>query len=124
MYLTLAEDPAGHMLAGLDSAVAKYIDGRWLIVSEKNGFSEGTVGSILVDREGLVWFGFLGHGLRKWLGYDQWEHWTKAEGLRSNEIWAMLRDSSGRMWVGDEQGIDILEPGADRFHPWNSPGID
>ncbi len=124
VYQTLAEDPEGRVLAGMDSAVARFVNSQWRVVSEANGFEEGIVSSILVDREGLVWFGLLGHGLLKWLGYGEWEGWTKAQGLRSNEIWALFRDSTGRMWVGDEHGLSFQMRGSTEFHPWSAPGID
>ena len=53
------------------------------------GFGKGTVSSIIQDREGMVWFGLLGHGIRKWLGYGDWEPWTTKQGLHSDEIWAL-----------------------------------
>lgn len=121
MFLPMAEDNDGRVLAGSDSAVGRYEDGHWSTISERNGFSEGIVSSILIDREGSVWFGLLGHGLRKWLGYGEWEHWTKAQGLGANEIWALLRDSRGRMWIGDEQGLDLRNPGAKEFRSWRAP---
>ncbi len=123
LFLPMAEDNDGRVLAGSESAVGRYEDGRWSTISERNGFSEGMVSSILVDREGSVWFGLLGHGLRKWLGYGEWEHWTKAQGLGANEIWALLRDSRGRMWIGDEHGLDIREAGEKEFHVWRAPAV-
>ena len=65
LFLPMAEDKRGGMLAGSESAVGRYEDGHWSTISERNGFSEGMVSSMLVDREGSVWFGLLGHGLRK-----------------------------------------------------------
>lgn len=120
----LAEDSSGQLLAGLNSAIARYTGDHWIILSERNGFGEGIVTSILADKEGSVWFGFSGHGLRKWLGYPEWEHFTKSQGIASDEIWAVLRDSRGRLWVGEEQGLDILNPGQNEFRAWGQPGID
>lgn len=120
----LAEDPSGHLIAGLNSAVGRYTDGHWAILSEKNGFREGIVTSILADKEGSIWLGLSGLGLRKWLGYPEWEHFTKSQGIASDEIWAVLRDSRGRLWVGEEQGLDIRNPGENHFHPWRSSEVD
>ncbi len=120
----LAEDASGKLLAGLNAAVARYAGGHWIVLSEKNGFGEGVVTSILADKEGSVWFGLSGLGLRKWLGYPEWEHFTKPQGIASDEIWAALRDSRGRLWVGEEQGLDIRSPGENAFHAWRSPGAD
>ena len=123
-YLGLAEDHAGAVLASFGSDVGRYRDGRWEIVSKANGFGKGTVSSILQDREGVVWFGLLGHGLRKWLGYGDWESWTTNQGLHSDEIWALQRDLHGRLWVGDERGLSIQEPGSAMFRTWSDPGVD
>jgi signal transduction histidine kinase/ligand-binding sensor domain-containing protein/ActR/RegA family two-component response regulator len=123
-YLGLAEDRSGAVLASFGSDVGRYRLGHWEMVSESKGFGKGTVSSILQDREGTVWFGLLGHGLRKWQGYGDWEHWTTKQGLRSDEIWALQQDSRGRLWVADEHGLSILEPGASRLRSWSQPGID
>jgi signal transduction histidine kinase/ligand-binding sensor domain-containing protein/CheY-like chemotaxis protein len=124
MYLSLAEDRNGRVLASLDTALARYDNGRWEVFSEENGLSSETISSILVDKEGSVWLGLLGHGLRKWLGYGQWEHWTTANGLGNDVVWSVLRDHSGRLWVCDEHGITFMPPGSKRLQPWVAPGIE
>jgi len=98
--------------------------GQWEIISEAKGFGKGTVSSIIQDHDGIVWFGLLGHGIRKWQGYGDWENWTTKQGLSSDEIWALQRDSHGRLWVAGEHGLSILEPGSSRFKSWSDKGID
>jgi signal transduction histidine kinase/ligand-binding sensor domain-containing protein/ActR/RegA family two-component response regulator len=123
-YLSLAEDRSGQVLASFGSAVGRYASGRWEIVSEDEGFGKGTVSSIFQDREGMVWFGLLGHGIRKWLGYGDWEAWTTNQGLHSDEVWSLQQDSHRRMWVADEHGLSFQEPGETRFRSWSEEGID
>lgn len=123
MYLSLAEDRKGHVLASLDTALARYENGHWRVFSEQNGLSLDTISSILVDHEGSVWMGLLGHGLRKWLGYGEWEHWTTANGLRNNVVWNVFRDREGRLWVCDEHGITYMPAGSKQLRPWTAPGI-
>ncbi len=123
-YLSLAEDRSGVLLASFGSEIGRYVNGRWIIVSEAEGFGKGTVSSIIVDRQGLAWFGLLGHGIRKWLGYGDWENWTTKQGLRSDEIWALRRDSHKRLWVAEEHGLSMLEAGSSTFRPWAQAGID
>ncbi|MDQ2842722.1 MAG: hypothetical protein M3Y72_17125 [Acidobacteriota bacterium] len=120
-YLPLAEDRYGRVLAGFGPSVAIYGTGGWQLVSSANGLGEGSVGAIFVDRDGLVWLGTLGHGLRKWIGYGEWEHWTKDQGLPSNEIWSMARDSSGGLWVGHRNGISLLKAGRHKLTNWPLP---
>jgi len=123
VFLPMAEDHEGRVLAGAESAVGRFEHGQWSTISDRNGFSEGIVSSVLIDHDGSAWFGLLGHGIRKWLGYGEWEHWTKAQGLGANEVWAFLRDSHGRMWVGDEQ-LDLREARESNFHRWRAPGVN
>ncbi len=122
LYLPMAEDPRGRLLAGFGPTVGIYSAGEWKIVSESNGLGEGSVSSIFVDRDHLLWLGTLGHGLRKWIGYGHWEHWTKSQGLPNNEIWSMARDSYGRLWVGHQSGISCLDKLSRSFVNWQRPG--
>ena len=123
-YLPLAEDPQGRILAGIEPGVARYQNGWWDVISAANGFSTASISAILIDREGLAWFGLAGQGLRKWVGYDEWEHWTTAQGLRSNQTWAILRDAVGRVWLGEEHGVFVRMPGEVSFHAWTSRGVN
>lgn len=122
-YRTLAEDRNGEMLATLGSSLARYEDGGWRIFSQANGFGEDTVTSLLIDREGLVWFGLLGHGLRRWIGYNQWEDWTTSNGLQNDVVWTILRDHKDRLWIGNERQIAYMERGQKTFQSWSRPGI-
>jgi signal transduction histidine kinase/ligand-binding sensor domain-containing protein/CheY-like chemotaxis protein len=123
-YLSLAEDRKGRVLASLDTALARYDNGQWQVFSDENGLNSETISSILVDQEGSVWLGLLGHGLRKWLGYGQWEHWTTANGLRNDVVWSVFRDRAGRLWVCDEHGVTFMPPGNKRLQVWTSPGVE
>ncbi len=120
--MPLAEDASGRVLAGFGATAGVYSGGHWNLVSASNGLGEATVSSIFVDRDHLVWLGTMGHGLRKWLGYGQWEHWTKDQGLPNDEIWSMARDSSGRLWVGQQTGLSLLAPNGHSFVKWQMPG--
>ena len=105
----------------LGQTLGRYSNGHWEVVSNASGFDGATIGSILVDRDQLVWFGMVGHGLRSWLGYGEWEHWTKAQGLASDEVWSIARDSANTMVVGHQSGLSELAPGK-KFRSLNVPG--
>ncbi len=119
--MPLAEDASGHVLAGFGASTGVYTGGRWDLVSAVNGLGEGALSSIFVDRDHLVWLGTLGHGLRKWIGYGQWEQWTKNQGLPNNEIWSMARDVFGTLWVGQQAGLSTLAPAGHSFLKWQMP---
>ena len=116
----LALDQNGRLLVLQGASVLRWENGEWRVFCERNGLDAAVVGSILVDREGSVWLGFLGLGLRRWLGYNQWESFTTANGLRSNIVWAVFRDRTGKLWEGDQSGLSFLLPGTDQFQPWHA----
>ncbi len=112
-YLSLAEDRSGAVLASFGSDVGRYRRGRWEIVSEakaseKERFRPSS--KIARARFGSV---LLGHGLRKWLGYGElgtMDH--PARSCTATRSGRCSSDSRGRIWVADEHGLSILEPGA------------
>ncbi len=120
-WLTLAEDPQGSVIAGLGPGMAILDGNRWRVFDVNNSLDETTVSSLFVGSEGLIWVGNMGHGIRKWLGYRQWEHWTKEHGLGSNEIWSIARDQAGALWVGQERGLDYMPPGGKLFSKLDVP---
>jgi len=122
-YRSLALDLQGRVLAPFDKQLARFENGHWRILSDANGLEGETVTFAIGDREGSVWIGVLGRGLRRWLGYEAWEHWTKADGLQSNIVWRVLRDPTGRLWVGDDKGVSFMDPGSKQLHRWSAPGI-
>jgi signal transduction histidine kinase/CheY-like chemotaxis protein len=59
----------------------------------------------LRDRQGALWIGLVGAGLARCLGSGEWESWTRAQGLASNVVWNILRDHTGKLWVGTSEGL-------------------
>lgn len=119
-----AEDAQGKVITGLNNSIARFEHGRWRVFSRANGLAEVPVESVFVDREGSLWIAYMGHGLRKWLGYGRWEHWTSEDGLNANSVWAILRDHMGRLWIGDEDGIAVQDASSQKFKPWQVQRAD
>ena len=82
---------------------------KWRIIGPRQGLTQGQVTTVLQDREGSVWIGFLGVGLLRWLGYNEWESWTPENGLSDSIVWSIQRDQRGRLWIGTNRGLDVLE---------------
>jgi ligand-binding sensor domain-containing protein len=120
-YLSLAEDKQGRILTFSGNSMARWQGATWTMLNERQGLPVYEMTSLLVDRDGELWFGSSGHGLNRWLGYNYWEHWTATDGLRSDIVWAILRDRTGRLWVGTDKGLAFQDRGQTKFTAWAAP---
>jgi len=124
--LGTAAPPAGPLLV-VQGSIAVPTDGGlqirerggWKTIDSGSGLSSDSVCCALGDREGSLWIGLRGGGLNRWLGYGEWEGWTKHEGLSSNTIWAIRQDSRGTLWVGTDHGLNLLDPRTGRWRELN-----
>lgn len=71
-------------------------------LSIREGLSQGTVFSILQDRQGFMWFG-TADGLNKYDGYS-FVHYVHdvndSTSISDSRVIALLEDRSGRLWIG------------------------
>jgi len=93
------------------------------MITTANGLSRNDISALFVDREGSIWMGDVGHGLKRWVGQDRWEGYTVADGLSDDIVWAALRDQTGRLWVGTESGLDSIAADAVTATAWHGAGI-
>ena len=93
------------------------------MVTERNGLSRFEIQDLFVDREGSVWIGEVGHGLKRWVGQDRWEGYTAADGLSDDLVWDTARDHQGRFWIATESGLDWIPAGGVNPKAWPQPGI-
>jgi signal transduction histidine kinase/ligand-binding sensor domain-containing protein len=63
-------------------------------------------GQILFDRDGNLWM--AGEGLKRLSPSGQLEEFSRAQGLSSNSVHALLEDREGNVWVGTTAGLDRL----------------
>lgn len=123
-YSSLAEDAQGRIIAPEGPGFGLWEGGNWRMVTARNGLSLHDLSALFVDREGSIWIGVIGHGLTRWLGQQRWEAYTTTEGLNNDIVWTSLRDSTGRLWIGAEGGMDYLPAGGNTVTHWHSPGIE
>ncbi len=122
-YVALIEDAHGQVVASDEASFGIFKNGRWRMVTQQNGLTRYDISALFKDRQGAIWLGATGHGLMRWVGQDEWEAYTTAEGLSDEIVWASLRDHSGRVWEGTESGLDWVPSGGDSARKWQSPGV-
>jgi signal transduction histidine kinase/ligand-binding sensor domain-containing protein len=76
----------------------------WERIGAERGLLVNVVACALEDREGSIWIGLDGSGLARWLGTNQWESWTPAEGLAGSAK-TIYRSSAGTLWVGTSYAL-------------------
>lgn len=60
---------------------------------------------------GTMWVGTRDHGLNRYeRGSMQFVHYTKSDGLPSDEVFGMLGDPKGNLWVSSSKGLSVLDP--------------
>jgi PAS domain S-box-containing protein len=103
----LASDGAGTVWAGTHGGLAR-ITGDRVITAGIDAQVRGLdIRSLLWARTGELWAGTDSKGLYR-IGRDRLEHYTTADGLRSNTIWKVLEDASGTLWAGTQGGLHRL----------------
>lgn len=113
----LAEDPQGRILTNLNNGIARREGDTWRTFGPENGLPPQMTANFLFDREGSFWFSADGHGLKHWLGYDNWESWNARNGLSQGALWGLDEDKQGGMWVATELDVEWLPSPRDRWHP-------
>lgn len=84
-------------------------DGKWVVITDKQGITSNDIQFAMEDREGTLWIGGSGTGLDRLPGVREWSAWTTAEGLPDNTVWATQRDHRGRLWVSTAHGIGVWD---------------
>jgi signal transduction histidine kinase/CheY-like chemotaxis protein len=101
--LALSVDRQGRLLVPTGTGLAIHDDGRFRIVGQTAGLN-APVNSVLLDREGALWLGYVGRGLARWLGYGEWEAFQEESGLTSDRVYEILPVADG-VWAGTEGGL-------------------
>jgi signal transduction histidine kinase/CheY-like chemotaxis protein/ligand-binding sensor domain-containing protein len=105
----------GLWLGTTDLGPVHYGAGRFEHLVDRYPQLSGVTRSILVDRAGAVWFGYGGliaggRGLFR-LQNGQLTRFGREQGLVDESVKALLEDAHGRIWVGTERGVNLIDAG-------------
>lgn len=70
-------------------------------------FPESKAGVLLLDRNGVLWIGTGGDGLRRWRE-GVFSELKKVGGLGSDTVTALFEDTEGSLWIGTSEGVTQL----------------
>src|SRR5689334_16312550 len=98
MSLAMHQNRAALFL--LLSCLSLWLRGQELVFKNyglQDGLANPTIHSIFQDKDGFLWFG-TESGLCRYDG-NRFTTFTVKDGLPGNEVFGMLQDSRGRIWL-------------------------
>ena len=129
VILSLAAAPDGDLWVGTPDGLNRIHGGRIDAFTSADGLPDDFIRSLLADADGSLWIGTR-RGLAHWVnlvggragglqvthsGADhsgaRMETYTEANGLGSDLVGAMARDSAGDLWVATFAGLSRLHGG-------------
>ncbi|MGE5342574.1 MAG: two-component regulator propeller domain-containing protein [Candidatus Omnitrophota bacterium] len=108
----LYHDSMGNMWGGTwGKGLYRFKDGKFSMLSQKEGLCDNRITCIGGDRHGNMWIGTQGGLSRYHPGNRKWETYTIRDGLSSNIIRFVFEDRDGWLWIGTIRGLNILKDG-------------
>ena len=116
---SLAEDAKHDLWIGTwGGGLFRDHNGTFTQYSKPQGLSEAIIRSVVVARDGTVWF--AGGSEVGRIRNGEVRNYTSANGLSSDRYIKVYEDRSGGIWLGSTQGIEHLV--GDRFQRFIIPG--
>ncbi len=120
VVLSLAAAPNGDLWVGTPDGLNRIRNGRIDAFTSADGLPDDFIRSLLADADGSLWIGTR-RGLTHWANGTggpsssgsamRLETFTQANGLGSDLVGAMARDSEGDLWVATFAGLSRLHGG-------------
>jgi ligand-binding sensor domain-containing protein/signal transduction histidine kinase len=113
---SFAEDRAGNVWLGFsrDGGMARYRNGRFERFTKEHGVPPGQIRNMALDDGGRIWAASFRAGVVRVddpaAATPRFQSYTTAEGLSSNETYAIVADAAGKVFVASARGIDRLDP--------------
>ncbi|MGA2624555.1 MAG: two-component regulator propeller domain-containing protein [Bacteroidota bacterium] len=115
----IMQDVNGSMWFGTDNGASNLLEGSWSnyqkqleFVTQHGGIGR-VVNALAVGKDGSVWFGLNGGGIRRFNRFGatgaQWLMYTMPS-LASNFVLGEAEDTPGNVWVGTSQGANEFIP--------------
>ncbi|WP_309895940.1 two-component regulator propeller domain-containing protein [Archangium sp.] len=100
----LTVDREGTLWIAHEEGLTGMREGRFFPAPVPAGTVLRDVRHLLAARDGSLWFGVHGKGLRRLSG-GQLRSWTKAEGLAHDTVSKLAEDATGGLWLSTRAGV-------------------
>ena len=102
---SLTRDGAGLFAVGARGGISRYQHQQWTAHSDASAM----VNHVLRDSNGMLWLATEGEGIYVRDGDMTIAHFNESDGLPSNDVYRLLQDNAGHIWVGTSQGVARIE---------------
>ena len=112
-FYEIYEDRNGDFfIPSIGQGVYKFTGDTLLQYKDEIPTPNGFVKTMVLTDSGVSYLGLYGTGLAVFDGEKVTKTYTIEDGLLSNEIWKVIEDKDGRIWIGTNDGLSILENGS------------
>jgi ligand-binding sensor domain-containing protein/serine phosphatase RsbU (regulator of sigma subunit) len=109
--ICIFEDPSGYLWIGTWGGLQQFKDGKFTLLTKKDGLSDNRITCIFKDKQGDTWIG-TESGLNRFNhGKGNFDVFTRADGLLSNRIEVIDEDRRGNLWIGTDAGLNRFSEG-------------
>jgi len=105
-------DNSNNIWAGTNGyGAAKFdrVSDQWITYDTNDGLADGSVLSIVQDKQGNMWFATAYNGLSKFDG-SEWTNYSVTDGLPLHVVTALTVDHESNLWIGTWDGICLFLP--------------
>ncbi len=79
-----------------------------------------SITSLTTDSKGNLWIGTYKNGLKRYAN-GTFTHWRMADGLATDNIWAIAENTDGTLWLGTlGGGLQLFDPVSNTFTTFNT----
>lgn len=114
---TILEARNGDLWFGTRGGLLKYLENRDSFLVYRNipndptSMSENTAFCLYEDATGNIWSGSYGGGLNYLdVSTGKFKHYTTDDGLLNNNVFSLLPDHNGKLWILTFNGITLFDP--------------
>jgi ligand-binding sensor domain-containing protein/serine phosphatase RsbU (regulator of sigma subunit) len=108
MIISVMKDTHGNMwLGSLEGGVYCFDGKTYTQYTQEQGLVNNTVGNMLEDSKGNIWFG-TDRGISRFDG-KTFTNYTMAQGLVSDLVSSCLEDKRGHLWFGTNRGFSYFD---------------
>ncbi len=108
--MSMIEDSEGSLWFASEAGLLQIKDNKFITFGLPEGLPIEAGTSIVEDSEGFMWLGQRNGGVSKFDRYSM-EVYLTGDGLVSNYVKAVVSDKNNDIWLGTDNGLNLLQDG-------------